>query len=151
MNVYISKKAELFHKAIDDVWIAEQIWMVSPNNAVWHCTQAAEKMMKGLLRSLSTEYDHGHELKELLNAVEPLMVLQPETIKNILYLNGFSVSLRYKHMSTDPSAEEAKVAIVRTKQIMQEFSNHPGISQYIKEAKEVHTKILKAAQKKDAQ
>jgi len=73
------------------------------------------KMMKGLLRSLSTEYDHGHELKELLNAVEPLMVLQPETIKNILYLNGFSVSLRYKHMSTDPSAEEAKVTIVRTK------------------------------------
>jgi len=47
MNVYISKKAELFHKAIEDIWVAEQIWKVSPNNAVWHCTQAAEKMLNG--------------------------------------------------------------------------------------------------------
>ena len=63
MNVYISKKAELFHKAIEDVWVAEQIWKVSPNNAVWHCTQAVEKMLKGFLRCLNRDYDYGHELK----------------------------------------------------------------------------------------
>ena len=44
MNVHISKNAELFHKAFEDVWVAEQVWKVTPNNAVWHCTQAAEKI-----------------------------------------------------------------------------------------------------------
>jgi len=53
MNVHISKKAELFHKAVEDIWVAEQVWMVSPNNAVWHCAQAAEKTMKGFLRCLN--------------------------------------------------------------------------------------------------
>ena len=145
MNVYISKNAELFHKAFEDVWVAEQIWKVSPNNAVWHCTQAAEKVMKGLLRCLNRDYDYGHELKELLNTVEPLVKLQPETIKNILYLNGFSISLRYKHMSSDPSIDEARVTITRTKQILQEFGSFQSISFFMKEAEEVHLKILKAS------
>ena len=42
--------------------------------------------------------------------------------------------------------EEAKVAIVRAKQIMLEFSNHPKTSSFVKEAEEVHTKIVKANQ-----
>jgi len=135
----------LFHKALEDVWVAEQIWMVTPNNAVWHCTQAVEKSLKGLLRSLNLDYDHGHELQELLRHVEPHVELQPETIKNILYLNGFGVSLRYKHMSTDPSTEEAKTTISRAKHVIQELGKHPGASQYMKEAEEVHSKILKSS------
>jgi len=145
MNVYISKKAELFHKAIEDIWVAEQIWAVSPNNAVWHCMQAVEKTLKGFLRCLNRDYDHGHELKELLNVIEPLTALQPETIKNILYINGFSISLRYKHMTSDPSVDEAKVAIVRTKQIIEEFGKHPIISSFMKEAEEIHTKIIRTS------
>lgn len=144
MNVFISKNAELFHKAVEDVWVAEQIWKISPNNAVWHCTQAAEKAMKGMLRCLNRDYDYGHELKELLRAVEPIVELQAETIKNILYLNGFNISLRYKHMSSDPTVDEARVAIARTKQVIKDFGNYPPISKYIKEAEEAHFKILKA-------
>ena len=66
MNVHITKNSELFFKALEDVWAAEQIWHGSPNIAVWHCTQAAEKTMKGLLRCLKMEYDHVHELRYLL-------------------------------------------------------------------------------------
>jgi hypothetical protein len=43
MFVETSKNAELFLKAYEDVWVAEQIVYGSPNNSVWHCTQAVEK------------------------------------------------------------------------------------------------------------
>jgi len=145
MNVYISKNAELFHKAIEDLWIAQQIWQVSPNNAVWHCTQAAEKTMKGLLRCNNQDYDYGHDLNELLNTIAHHVELQDEIIKNILYLNGFGIGLRYKHIKSDPTIDEAKVAIARTKQIIQEFGKNPSISSFMKEAEEVHAKILKAS------
>lgn len=143
MSVHISKKAELFYKALEDVWAAEQLWRGSPNNAVWHCTQAAEKTLKGFLRCLNREYDYGHELKDLLDAADELIELTPETITYILYLNRFGVGLRYKNMSSDPSIDEANVAIARTKQIIQEFGSHSDVSSYMKEAEEVHSKVLK--------
>jgi len=145
MNVHISKKAELFHKAIEDVWIAEQIWSVSPNNAVWHCTQAAEKTMKGFLRCFGEDYELGHELGVLLSAVYPLFQLSEETVKSVNYLNRCGSGLRYKNMSNDPSQEDAKNATARTKQILHEFNENPKISQFIDEAKEVRAKILKAS------
>jgi len=144
MSVQISKKAELFHKAVEDVWVAEQIWKVSPNNAIWHCTQAAEKTMKGFLRCLNKDYNYSHQLKILLDNIEPLMEISEETIKNIIYLDDFDVKLRYKNMPSDPTKEEAKVAIMRTKQIMLEFSKNPTISSFMREAEEVHSKILKS-------
>jgi hypothetical protein len=51
-------------------------------------------------------------------------------------------------MSNDPSPEDSMLAISRTKQIMQEFKNNSNVGQYIVEAKEVHTKILKANSEK---
>jgi hypothetical protein len=47
-------------------------------------------------------------------------------------------------MKSDPTIDEAKVAITRAKQIMQEFGNFQSVSSFIKEAEEVHLKILKA-------
>jgi len=75
MSVQVSKKAELFYKALEDVWVAERTWQGSPNNAIWHCTQAVEKTMKGFLRCLNKDYDHTHELKDLLDAVDSLINL----------------------------------------------------------------------------
>ena len=151
MNVHISKKAELFHKAVEDVWIAEYAWKVSPNNAVWHCTQAVEKTMKGYLRCFNKDYSYDHNLKTLLDATEELFALPKEVSDSILYLNRFESKLRYKNMSADPTKEDAKVAIARTKQIMREFSSNPTISNFMKEAEEVHAKILKANCEDDPQ
>jgi len=150
MSVQISKKAELFHKAVEDVWVAEQIWKVSPNNAVWHCTQAAEKTMKGFLRCLNKEYEYGHQLKFLLDSIESLIDVSEETIKNVIYLDDFDVKLRYKNMPSDPTKEEAKAAIMRAKQIMLEFSKNPNSSSFMKEAEEVHLKILKINLEEDS-
>ena len=144
MSVHISKKAELFYKALEDVWSAEQLWTGSPNNALWHCTQAVEKTMKGFLNCLNTDYDYGHELKDLLDAVFELISISPDTAEFINYLNRFGIGLRYKNMSTDPTVDDARIAISRTKVIIHEFGKHPGVSGAMKEAQEVHKKILKA-------
>ena len=73
------------------------------------------------------------------------MGCRADTIKNVLYLNGFGISLRYKHMSSDPTTDEAKVAIARTKQIMQEFASNKSVSDFMMEAEEVHAKIIKSS------
>jgi len=148
MNVQISKNAELFFKALEDIWVAEQSWFGSPNNAVWSCTQAVEKTMKGFLRCLNREFDYGHELKEILFALDTLIDLSVNTVDYINYLNRFSVGLRYKNMANDPSPEDARIAISRAKHIMQEFSGNPKISQFMDEAREVHAKVLKLCYEK---
>ena len=80
MNVHLSKKAELFHKAVEDIWVAE-------------------KIMKGYLRCFNKEYGYDHNLKALLEATEELIDLTKEVTDNILYLNRFEGKLRYKNMS----------------------------------------------------
>ena len=144
MSVHISKNAELFYKALEDVWAAERIWFGSPNIAVWNCTQATEKTMKGYLRCLNRDYDFGHELKPLLDEVMSTFQVSEVSEEYIMYLNRYGVNLRYKSMTNDPSPEDARLAINRTKHIMQEFNANPKISQFMDEAREVHTKILKA-------
>ena len=143
MNVHTSSNAELFFKALEDVWVAEQIWHGSPNNAVWHCTQAAEKTMKGYLRCLNMDYDYGHELNLLLDAVMSNFKISEQTEEYIMYLNDFESKLRYKNLSNDPSPEEARIAISRIKQIIQEFSDNPKVTQFVGEAREVHAKMLR--------
>ena len=69
MSVHISKNAELFYKALEDVWSAERIWYGSPNIAVWNCIQAVEKTLKGCLRCINREYEYEHALKTLLDQV----------------------------------------------------------------------------------
>ena len=142
MNVSISKKAELFYKALEDIWSAEQLWRGCPNNAVWHCTQAAEKIMKGFLKCFNRDFDFSHELKELLDAVFDVASVTPDTTEYINYLSRFKSGLRYKNMSTDPTIDDARVAISRTKYIMQEFRHNPVVTELVKEAEEVHIKIL---------
>jgi len=148
MSVYTSKNAELFYKALEDVWAAEQTWFASPNIAVWHCTQAAEKTMKGFLRCLNMEYEHDHQLRFLLENVESVFAITDECMEYILHLDVYGNKLRYKNMPNDPSPEDARLTITRTKQIMQEFNANPKIAQFMDEAKEVHSKILKANFKK---
>ena len=143
MNVHTSKNAELFYKALEDIWAAEQLWFGSPNIAVWHCTQAVEKVMKGFLFCCHIEYSYDHELRFLLDDVENTFTVTEECRENVLFLDTYGNKLRYRNMSNDPSLEDAKLAILRTKQIMQEFNMNSKISLFMDEAREVHTKILK--------
>ena len=151
MSVHISKKAELFYKAYEDIWVAQQAWFASPNIAVWHCTQAAEKTLKGFLRCLNMEHEHVHELRFLLEDVESIFSVSDECSKCILHLDTYGSRLRYRNMQSDPSPEDAKIAIARTQQIMQEFNENSKVSQFMDEAREVHTKMLRANYEKYVQ
>ena len=142
MITQVQKKSELFLKALEDVWVAEQIWQGSPNNAAWHCTQAVEKTLKGFLRCHNQDFEYGHELKELLDAVDSLVDITPETAKNILYIDRFGTALRYKTMLSDPTTSEARTAIVRTKEIIEEIGSNANTSTYMIEAQEAHAKII---------
>jgi len=145
MSVHISKNAELFYKALGDIWVAEQTWHGNPNIAAWICAQAAEKTMKGFLRCLNKDYDHGHKLTTLLEEVELVYNVTAETKKYIMYLDDYNLGLRYKNMPNDPTPEDAKIAILRAKYIMEEFSAIPKITKFLDEAKEVHKKVMRAS------
>lgn len=148
MNVFISKNAELFFKALEDIWIAGLSWYGSPNNAVWHCIQATEKLLKGCLRCANSEYDYGHEIMPLLYALAPAYKVSDVFEEYVMYLSDFSSALRYKSMSNDPSPEEARVAIARTRYLLQELRNCVLVGTYIAEASEVHSKLLRSSSEK---
>jgi HEPN domain-containing protein len=148
MSVQLRRNADLFYKALEDVWVAEQIWQGSPNNAVWHCAQAVEKTMKGFLRCINKDFGYDHQLRTLLDEVGKSINLTENITTYILYLNRFEVGLRYKNLSSDPTKEDAKTAISRAKEIMREFSNDHSISSYMDEAKAVHSKILESLELK---
>lgn len=147
MNVHIDNKSVLFYKACEDIWAAEQVLAGSPNIAVWLCTQAVEKTLKGFLNCNNVPYDSSHELEPLLEDVVSITKLSDECKKNVLNINIYKSGLRYKNMSNDPSPEDARLAISRTKHIMKEFNAHPKTSQFFNEAKEVHAKVLKVNQR----
>jgi len=148
MSVSISKNAELFFRALGDIWVAEQTWHGNPNIAAWICAQAVEKTMKGFLRCFNIDYDYGHKLITLLEEVEVVYNATAETKKFIMYLDDFNLSLRYKDMPSDPTPEDAKIAISRAKHIMEEFGANPKTSQFLVEAKEVHDKVIRASSEK---
>ena len=143
MSIQISKKAELFYKAMEDIWVAEQIWQGSPNNAVWHCTQAVEKTMKGFLRCLNKDYEYGHELKDLLDAIDDVTALSTDVTTYILYFDRFGVGLRYRNMTSDPTIGEAKSAIGRAKLVLGELECNVDVARFVNEAREVHHKMLR--------
>jgi HEPN domain-containing protein len=144
MNVNIDNKSVLFFKAYEDIWAAERTLTGSPNIAVWHCAQAVEKTLKGVLQCLNMPYDGSHELEPLLEDIVSTVTMSDECKANVLNINIYKSGLRYKNMANDPSPEDARAIISRAKQIMQELNANPKISQFMDEAKEVHAKILKA-------
>jgi len=145
MPVEISKNAELFYRALDDLWCATVTYKVGPNNATWSCCQAVEKVMKGLLNLYDLNDEYTHELGELLRDVEKKNTLSEETVENINIMRRYGNRLRYKNMPTDPTVEDAFNLIKRTQQIVDEFANIKKCALEFQEARDVHNKILKEA------
>ena len=106
--------------------------------------------MKGYLRVLDVEYEYGrgHELDLLLEDVEASTTLTETTVESVNFLRKYAVGLRYKRMLSDPTPEDARFAIARTKNVMNEFNGLSAISQFMDEAKEVHAKMLRANSEK---
>lgn len=148
MYVNIDKKSVLFFKAYEDIWAAERVFAGSPNIAVWHCTQAVEKTLKGFLLCNNTPCDEtSHEIEPLLEEVVSIIAISDECKANTLNISIYKSGLRYRNLSNDPTVEDAKTIISRAKQIMREINANPKTSQFMNEAREVHVKMLEASRK----
>ena len=143
MFVNVDKNSVLFYKAIEDIWCAEQTYKGSPNNAVWSCCQAAEKVMKGFLQCCGIDSDSVHELNIILEAVEREHTLPEDVTTSIYNLARYDQRLRYKNLRTDPTPEDAKATIEDAKLILEDFAGHPKCASFVDEAKEVHAKMLR--------
>jgi len=146
----INKEAVLFLRAYWDVWTAERIWFGDPNNAVWQCVLAAEKTLKGFLDCSNVYYGNVHELTELLENVESVYRPTENCEASIVFLSRYKSGLRYKNMRSDPTTEDARLAISHAKEIMKEFNSNQKVAQFMDEAREVHMKILKTNYEKYA-
>ena len=143
MYVDITKNAVLFYKALEDIWCAERTFDGSPNNAVWSCCQAAEKLLKGFLQCCGINHDNSHDLSIILELVEREHTLQESTTISIFNLARYDQRLRYKNLKSDPTREDAQATIEDVKLVLTEFSEHPRCASYIGEAMEVHAKMLR--------
>ena len=143
MYVDINKNAILFYKAFEDIWCAERTYNGSPNNAVWSCCQAAEKVLKGFLQCYGVSHDNTHDLSIILEFVEREHTLQETTTASIYNLARYDQRLRYKNLKTDPTPEDAQATIEDVKLILDEFAKHPKCAVFVGEAKEVHEKMLR--------
>jgi HEPN domain-containing protein len=100
--------------------------------------------MKGLLQCYGIDTGSTHDLSMLLEDLENETELSKQTVSFIHNLARYDQRLRYKNLKNDPTIEEAKVAISDTNLIMNEIGNHPMCSTFMREAKEVYNKLLKA-------
>ena len=144
MYVDISKNAVLFYKALEDMWCAERTYGGSPNNAVWSCCQAAEKILKGFLQCCGSNHDSTHDLSIILELVEREHTPHESTTAAIFSLARYDQRLRYKNLKTDPTPADAQATIADVKVVLDEFTKHPKCAGFIGEAKEVHAKMLTA-------
>ena len=148
MYVDINKNAVLFYKALEDIWCAERTYDGSPNNAVWSCCQAAEKIMKGFLKCYGVDLDSTHDLSIILESVEREHTPQESTTASIYNLARYDQRLRYKNLKADPSPEDARATIDDVNLVLDEFAKHPKCVEFVGEAKEVHAKMLREIYKK---
>jgi HEPN domain-containing protein len=144
MYVEINKNAVLFYKALEDIWCAERTYYGSPNNAVWSCCQAAEKIMKGFLQCYGVNHDSTHDLSNILELVEREYTPQEVATASIYNLARYDQRLRYKNLKTDPTPEDAQATIEDVKLVLDEFAKHAKCAEFIGEAREVHEKMLAA-------
>ena len=79
------------------------------DQVAFHCQQAAEKYLKGLLEELAIAVAKTHDLDELLDDVRPHHPSLRSLRRGLLYLTDFAVEPRYPGENT--SKREAAAAL----------------------------------------
>jgi HEPN domain-containing protein len=103
------KKAESDLLAADNNLAAARI----PLDVVcFHCQQAAEKLLKGLLVFLGGETPRVHDLLALLDQIGSLLTSAiPEAVRAAcVVLNPYAIEIRYPDDTWSPTLEDAREA-----------------------------------------
>jgi HEPN domain-containing protein len=110
--------AEWLAKAAEDISVAAGIMRrkkVPANSVCFHCQQAAEKYLKGLLQENGEAFGKTHDLEELLRQASvpaPSLGLLANDCK---LLGDYAV--RYRYPGVDATRRQAREAVVAAKRI----------------------------------
>ena len=106
--------AQWLHKADTDLAVAGEL-LSSEHDffypACFHCQQAAEKYLKGLLTWHQVEFPKTHVIGDLLDLLATADAPLAESLADATALNPYGVEVRYPGDSPEPGRAEAAVAL----------------------------------------
>lgn len=82
----------------------------SPGNAAYHCQQAAEKTMKGLLVAAGVGFRKIHDLDELANVAAPLYPALTADLDQCRPFTSWATEYRYPPEDESPPPSEESVS-----------------------------------------
>ena len=103
-----------WRKAEEDFGVAEHLLAEDTPflaSIGFHAQQAAEKLLKAILVARQIEFPKTHDLGELLDLVVAAEPGLPDSLREIVDLNAYSVTVRYPGDFPDVTPEEASVAV----------------------------------------
>ncbi len=102
------KLAEKFLRKADQDMLVLKKWRSDPEISDeilgFHAQQAAEKMLKAVLASRSTDFPFTHRLADLIDTIIENGVAVPEELEEVRYLTPFAVEFRYDIYEEDNEA-----------------------------------------------
>jgi HEPN domain-containing protein len=122
----IRKELDIWlHKSREDLRAAELDLHAQPpllSDALFHCQQACEKILKALLCALQTPFRKTHDLNELgALAMDSFPELDPH-LDNIAHLTSYAVESRYPSDAPDPQLDEATANLELAKNFVSEIT-----------------------------
>lgn len=103
-----------FEKAGSDLRSAEVLLSLDRpelENGLFHCQQAAEKYLKGLLAHSGQNPPRTHDLVALLDLLVPVRSRLESLYEPAEVLAPYAVQVRYPFVSDPPTEEEAEAAL----------------------------------------
>ncbi len=105
---------EWLHKANEDLGVARRLMEDSPpyaNAVAYHCQQATEKYLKGLLVWWEMPFPKTHDVKALLRLIQARDTQLAASLQDAVALTPYGVELRYPGDRTNASTEDAREAL----------------------------------------
>ena len=99
--------------AIEDRRVAETCIRLSPpavNSAAYHCQQAAEKLIKGMLVVAGIHFPKTHDLLTLSKLAETCYPADVGMLAETVSLTEWAYAYRYPGMEDGPPPHEAEIA-----------------------------------------
>ena len=113
MSDKIDVVKQWIEKADHDLGTGQVTYLYLPkyrDTISFHCQQAAEKYLKGLLLFLDIPFSRQHSLNYLLGLLSQSIEVSNELFDNASELEDFAVDIRYPDTSVDLSDDEIQQA-----------------------------------------
>ena len=120
MSEKIDIVKQWIEKADHDLGTGQVTYLYLPqyhDTIAFHCQQAAEKYLKGLLIFLDIPFKRQHSLNYLLGLLSQKIEISNALYDNASELEGFAVEIRYPDTTVDLSDDEIKQAFMIAKLI----------------------------------